>query len=173
MILAGNISNVTLSKSAIEKTGLFNESMKISGDFDMWVRIARNYPIGFIKDHLIKLRDHTSQLSRQEKYYLNHMKEDHEVYAYLMSYIEGDERKRGKELLRNHKLLFYYTLMVKAFFKGSIKNGFAFYKSLRQFDNMSLLSFYFFRNRVFFRRKYSNMHIDNADLIIGNRAGDL
>src|SRR5688572_25320978 len=125
--IAGNISNVTLSRKALETTGPFNESMKISGDFDMWVRIAKNYSIGFIKDHLVKLRNHTSQLSRQEKYYINHLREDLQVYEFLLGYINEYERKEGKTLLRNHKLLFYYTLMVKAFFKGSLNTAFIFF----------------------------------------------
>jgi glycosyltransferase involved in cell wall biosynthesis len=164
--IAGNISNVTLSRKALETTGLFNESMKISGDFDMWVRIAENYPIGFIKDHLIKLRDHTSQLSRQKKYYINHLKEDLQVYKYLMSYINKHERKKGKNLLRNHKLLFYYTLMVKAFFNGSINTGYVFFKTLGKFDNIFLLSVLFLKNRIIFKKKYIKMHIDNSKLII-------
>jgi glycosyltransferase involved in cell wall biosynthesis len=163
--IAGNISNVTISKKALENTGLFNETMKISGDFEMWVRIAENYPIGFIRDPLIQLRNHTSQLSRQEKYYLNHLQEDLEVYTYLMSYINEREKNKGRTILRNHKLLFYYTLMVKAFFKGSLKTGLAFFKALGKFDSVWLLSFYFLRNRILFKKRYAKMHIDNSEFM--------
>ena len=166
--IAGNISNVTISKRVFKNTGLFNESMKISGDFDMWVRIAENYSIGFISDNLVKLRNHSSQLSRQEKYYLTHLKEDLGVYQYLMSYINEAEKNKGKTILRNHKLLFYYTLMVKAFFKGSLKTGFAFFKILRKFDNIGLLSFYFLRNRILFKKRYEKIHLDNSVFIKGD-----
>jgi glycosyltransferase involved in cell wall biosynthesis len=160
--IAGNISNVTLTKKALEKTGLFNESMKISGDFDMWVRIAQYFPVGFIKNKLIRIRNHTGQLSRQEIYYINHLKEDREVYRHLMGYISPHEQKEGKDLLRNHKLLFYYTLMAKAFLKGSLKNSYRFFKVLRTFDNMLILSFFFVKNRIFFKKKYANMHFNNS-----------
>lgn len=166
--IAGNISNVTLSKKVLEQTGLFNESMKISGDFDMWVRIAEKYPVGFINEPLIKLRNHSGQLSRQEKYYAAHMDEDLQVYRYLMKYINAAERKEGRNILRNHKFLFYYTLMTKAFLKGSLKTGMAFYKSLRKHDSIALLSFYFLRNRILFKKKYAGMHIDNLELMKGN-----
>lgn len=36
--IAGNIANVCINRMALDKVGLFNEQMKISADFDMWVR---------------------------------------------------------------------------------------------------------------------------------------
>jgi hypothetical protein len=163
--IAGNIANVTLAQKAIDTVGLFNESMTISGDFDMWVRIAEKYPVGFIKESLVQLRDHAGQLSRQEKYYADHLQEDLEVYEYLMGYISPSEKKEGRRILRNHKLLFYYTLMVKAFLKGSFRTGMAFLQALAKFDNLWLLSFYFFRNRIIFKSRYSKMHFDTPAFI--------
>ena len=115
--IAGNIANVTLNKSAIDLVGLFNENMKISGDFEMWVRIAQHYEIGFLQKKLIKLRNHKEQLSSQEKYFIYHLKEDIIVYNFLFSYISPLLKKEGIGLLRKQKLLFYYTLMLKAFLK--------------------------------------------------------
>lgn len=166
--IAGNISNVTISKKAIENVGTFNESMKISGDFDMWVRIAEKYPVGFIRKHLIQLRNHTLQLSRQQKYYLNHLQEDVKVYRYLAGYITEAERKEGKTIMRNHKLLFYYTLMMKAFLRGSFKSGFAFLNALRRFDNIGMLSLYFLKNRVLYKNRYTKVHLDNSEFIGSN-----
>jgi len=163
--IAGNIANVTLAKKAIQEVGLFNESMKISGDFDMWVRIAEKYPIGFIKNHLIQLRDHKLQLSRRWDSYTTHLQEDVRVYRYLLSYIDEAERKEGRALLRNHKLLFYYTLMIKAFLKGSFKSGITFFTTLGKLDNIWILTYYFTRNRLLFRKRYSKMHLDNSVFI--------
>ncbi len=160
--IAGNIANVTLTRKAIEAAGLFNETMKISGDFDMWVRIAENFPVGFTRKPLVQLRDHPSQLSRQEKHYLDHFKEDLQVYTYLMKYVSPEEKREGRNLLRNHKLLFYYTLMLKAFLKGSFKTGISFFITLRSFDNIWLLTFYFIKNRIAFKKEYLKMHLDNS-----------
>jgi glycosyltransferase involved in cell wall biosynthesis len=164
--IAGNISNVTIPKDVLEKTGKFDESMKISGDFDMWVRIAENFPVGYIKDHLIQLREHKGQLSRQKKFYINHLKEDFKVYEYLLNYLNDRERSEGKTILRSHKLLFYYTLMVRAFFKGSMKTGFDFLRTLHKFDNFWILSFYFIKNRIIFRKRFAGIHLDNSEFII-------
>ncbi|HEU5053433.1 MAG TPA: glycosyltransferase [Hanamia sp.] len=160
--IAGNIANVTLTRKALETVGLFDESMKISGDFDMWVRIAEKYPVGFINKPIVQLRDHPGQLSRQEKYYPDHLKEDLKVYAYLFKYASPAEKKEGRRLLRNHKLLFYYTLMIKAFLKGSFKTGISFYRTLSRFDNIYLMTFYFVKNRILLRENYLKIHIDNS-----------
>ena len=150
--IAGNIANTTLCKSALTRVGLFNEQMKISGDFDMWVRLAKDHHVGFIRQALVQLRNHREQLSGQEKYYINHVLEDILVYRNLLSYVNEKQQKEGWQLLRNYKLLFYYTLMIKAFLKGNIKTGWAFLTSLNRFDSIVLLTGYFIKNRIFSRK---------------------
>lgn len=163
--VAGNIANVCVSRKAIDKVGLFNEQMKISADFDMWVRLAREYNTGFIACKLMQLRDHKGQLSRNEEFYINHIKEDLIVYTNLLNYVNPAIKKEGKLLLRNHKLIFYYTLMMKTFFKGSFRSGIEFFKTLRKFDNIWILSLYFLKNRLFLKKKYAKMHLDNSQFI--------
>lgn len=147
--IAGNISNVTIAKAALDKVGLFNEQMKISGDFEMWVRISKYYTIGFIKKPLIKLRNHKGQLSNQEQYFVYHLKEDISVYKYLFSYLPEEQRQEGKRMLRNQKLLFYYTLMLKAGFKGRIKLAFEFFKMIAGFDNFFILTWFYIKHKLF------------------------
>jgi glycosyltransferase involved in cell wall biosynthesis len=163
--IAGNIANVTLVRAVQEEVGPFDESMKISADFDMWVRIAEKYCIGFIKEHLVQLRNHPQQLSRQPNSYINHFLEDIRVYQRLLSYVNESEKKQGKKLLRNHKLLFYYTLMIKAFMKGSFKSGLIYFKRLRKLESILILSYYFIKNRILFKKSYTNMHLNNSELI--------
>ncbi len=151
--IAGNISNVCINRSALEEVGYFNEQMKISADFDMWVRLAKNHDTGFIRDKLLQLRDHSGQLSRKEKYYINHVKEDLQVYKNLMSYVSEQLAKEGKELLRNYKLVFYYTLMVKALAKGKVKTAHKFYKELSKADIFFSLSIAFLKAKTLKSRR--------------------
>ena len=163
--IAGNIANVTLNRNALKEVGLFREEMRISGDFDMWVRLSRKRPVGFINEPLIQLRDHKNQLSRQEQYYIFHLKEDICVYQYLLNDVTIEERIEGRYLLRNYKLLFYYTLMVKAFIKGRIKTFLRFYRVLSEFDNIGMLTICFLNRRVFPRNKHRSPFGDNALII--------
>jgi len=147
--IAGNIANVAIARAAIDKVGNFNEKMKISGDFDMWVRIAEYFPVGFINRPLIKLRNHNGQLSKQGEYFIYHLKEDLQVYNHLFSYSTAAQKKEGLRLLRSQKLLFYYTLMLKEILSGRIKEGARFYREIANFDNIFILSLFFIRHRIF------------------------
>ncbi|MCW3079597.1 glycosyltransferase [Segetibacter sp.] len=147
--IAGNIANVCLNSTALDKIGLFKEDMKISADFDMWVRLAKYYSTGFIRDSLIQLRDHTGQLSRNESLLINHVREDLQIYRYLLSYVSDPIKKRGLSMLRKHKFVFYYTLMIKTLLKGKIAAFYAYYKQLSSFDNFFILTFYFIKGKLF------------------------
>jgi glycosyltransferase involved in cell wall biosynthesis len=146
--IAGNIANVCLSMPAIKKVGLFREDMKISADFDMWVRLAKEYETGFINQKLIQVRDHSLQLSRKDEYYIYHVKEDREVYGNLFSYVNKPLKAEGKFMLRRYKLVFYYTLMVKAFLRGKVGIAFKFYKEIIAFDNFFILTFFFLKSKL-------------------------
>lgn len=147
--IAGNISNVTITKNALDKVGLFNEQMKISGDFEMWVRISEVFYIGYLKKPLIQLRNHNAQLSNKEVLFIYHLKEDVQVFNYMFSYLTVEQKKKGMIILRNQKLLFYYTLMLKAALKGNTRLTADFLKSLSKFDNIFILTWFFIKRRVF------------------------
>ena len=148
--IAGNIANVAISKSVLDEVGPFNESMIISGDFEMWVRLARNHKVGFLKKPLVQLRNHKGQLSGQEQYYIYHLREDIEAYKILFNYISLAQKVEGKKILREKKILFYYTLMLKAFFKGKFKLGYNFLQLLGYFDNIFLITWCYFKHRILF-----------------------
>ena len=162
--IAGNISNVCINKIALNEVGLFKENMKISADFDMWVRIAEKYETGFIKEPLIYLRDHDKQLSRVAGLYINHVKEDMIIYRNLLGYVSPEIAKEGRALLRNHKFVFYYTLMVKELLKGNFKNTTLFYKELSKMDNIFMLSIVFIKAKLFKPTKPALLHITSQRL---------
>ncbi|MBC7616987.1 MAG: glycosyltransferase [Pedobacter sp.] len=151
--IAGNIANVTLCKAVLHKVGLFNEEMKISGDFEMWVRLAKDHPVGFLKKPLIHLRNHEEQLSGQAKYFIYHLREDIETYNILFNYVSPEMKKDGRLILRKRKLLFYYTLMLKSFFKGKWKTSYQFFKLLSKFDNIFLITWSYCKYKLILRNQ--------------------
>lgn len=152
--IAGNIANVCINKDALKKVGLFNENMKISGDFDMWVRLAEFYKTGFLKEKLIKLRDHEKQLSRKEEYYINHVKEDIEVYKNLDRYASPSVRREGKKLMIENKLCFYYTLMLKAGLKKNFTVFLQYWVLIGSYVNIYKLSFYFLKTKILGKKEF-------------------
>ncbi|HRN78738.1 MAG TPA: glycosyltransferase [Ferruginibacter sp.] len=156
--IAGNIANVCITRDALNKVGLYNEMMKISADFDMQVRIARYFPVGFLRKPLIQLRDHDKQLSRNAALYIYHVKEDLEIYKYLMGYVNPSLQKKGQRLLRKQKLMFHYTLMLQALFRGQTKLAKEYYELLSAFDSFPLLSLHFIKSRL---KRLMNSHGNN------------
>jgi glycosyltransferase involved in cell wall biosynthesis len=62
--LPGNISTVTIRRSVLDQTGLFDETLAVAADYDMWERIGRTYAMGCIQDPLVQIRFHPEQYSR-------------------------------------------------------------------------------------------------------------
>ena len=59
-------SSVMLRKSLLDEVGVFDESMPVCEDYDLWLRIAIRYPFKFLSDKLIVKRGgHEDQLSRK------------------------------------------------------------------------------------------------------------
>ena len=45
-----------LRKSLLDEVGVFDESMPVCEDYDLWLRIAIRYPFKFLSDKLIVKR---------------------------------------------------------------------------------------------------------------------
>ncbi|NVM01498.1 MAG: glycosyltransferase [Candidatus Helarchaeota archaeon] len=59
-------SSVMMRREIFDKIGFFDENLPICEDYDMWLRISKDYPIFFIdKKLIIKRGGHQDQLSRQ------------------------------------------------------------------------------------------------------------
>ncbi|RJQ31693.1 MAG: glycosyltransferase [Actinobacteria bacterium] len=57
-------SAVLINKSLFYEVGLFDESLPACEDYDLWLRIARRYPIGLVAEKLVvKTGGHKDQLS--------------------------------------------------------------------------------------------------------------
>ena len=70
-ILNGNqipTSTILARRICLNKVGLFNTSFKNgSEDFDLWVRLARSYPVAYIGEPLVIYRVHGSSISRTHR----------------------------------------------------------------------------------------------------------
>lgn len=57
------IPTVMVPKTVIEEVGGFDERLYIGEDLDLWRRIARRYPFGFINQSLARIRVHAGNTS--------------------------------------------------------------------------------------------------------------
>jgi len=58
-----NTSAVVVRRSVLDSQGVFDENFKVGEDYDLWLRIARQYPMIFIDRVLTKYRVHAEGLS--------------------------------------------------------------------------------------------------------------
>jgi glycosyltransferase involved in cell wall biosynthesis len=56
-------SSVLVKREVFDKVGLFDEVFKQCEDWDMWLRIAKNYYIYHVKEYLVQYREHKGRLS--------------------------------------------------------------------------------------------------------------
>lgn len=59
-------SAVLLQKKMLQDCGGFDESLPVCEDYDLWIRIARNYIVGLVREQaVVKHGGHADQLSRR------------------------------------------------------------------------------------------------------------
>ena len=59
-------SAVVIHRDVFEKVGLFDETMTVCEDYDLWLRVCHQFPVAFIEKPLIvKYGGHADQLSRK------------------------------------------------------------------------------------------------------------
>lgn len=66
LLLEGNIigppSGVLVKREVFESVGGFDPLLSTAADWDMWIRIASRYPVGYIDEPLFKYRKHSSNM---------------------------------------------------------------------------------------------------------------
>jgi glycosyltransferase involved in cell wall biosynthesis len=61
--MIGNPSLVMVRRDCFDRVGLFDEGLRLGQDWDMWIRIAREYPIGIVNRLLIRYERHGAGLT--------------------------------------------------------------------------------------------------------------
>jgi glycosyltransferase involved in cell wall biosynthesis len=134
--ITGNICNVTLSRAKVAEVGNFDETMKMSGDFDLWIKLTAHHSIGRINRKLISLRNHNNQLSRQvkKKYYSS--LEDLYIYDRLLARLNNETKLWGKQYFYKIKLNYYFYLAVRLLQQGEIKLGLSLMRAIHRRKNL-------------------------------------
>ncbi len=61
--IASSGSGVLIKRYVFNKVGLFDENLKFGEDWDMWLRIAKNYEVDFAPGILVHIRKHPSNMT--------------------------------------------------------------------------------------------------------------
>jgi len=113
-------SSILLRRECFEKCGLFDESMLTCSDYDMWIRISKNFSFKIIENALVKYYFNENGLT------LNYEKQARGLEILLKKhddFFKSDYKGYSKQ---------YLELGVIYFYNGESKNGRkAFSKSIR------------------------------------------
>ncbi|MBD2431629.1 glycosyltransferase [Fischerella sp. FACHB-380] len=94
--IPGNLSTVCIRRKCIDEVGLFNESLYVSGDYEMWVRICQTKKLGVIHKHLLKVRSHNKQLSRTSESGVRVISENREIRSKILTILPKNVHFQAK-----------------------------------------------------------------------------
>jgi glycosyltransferase involved in cell wall biosynthesis len=61
--IVGNPSLTLVRRACFERVGMFDETLRLGQDWDMWIRIAREFPIGILRSPLVLFMRHWDSLT--------------------------------------------------------------------------------------------------------------
>lgn len=134
LIYKGNIitcpSAVMIKRAVLDKVGLINETMKSLEDFELWLRIARNFSIYSTAERLVFYRLHTNRITVQS--YRREEKYEKILYD---NFLQADESLDKRTIYRN----LYQRFAVRHFSLGNLGEA---RKSLKRAAAYGLPSLY-------------------------------
>jgi glycosyltransferase involved in cell wall biosynthesis len=125
--IIGGGSAILIKKECLNRIGLFNEDLWVGEDWNMWLRIAKNYEVKFVEKPLVKYRIHGNNLHKNlakikvdgkrnvleniEKWrIISRMKAYSYIYLDLAHEYMGIKENKSKILLNLIKSISYYPL---------------------------------------------------------------
>lgn len=82
--VAGNLSTVCARRDYLLGLGGFNETFRVSGDYEMWVRLCGKGRLADLQKPLVRLTDHSERLSRSRGAGVQFVRENREIRRRLL-----------------------------------------------------------------------------------------
>ena len=130
--ITGNIANVTIRRSILERSGMFREDMKVSADFEFLVRLAGAHSFCEIHEPLIYLRAHKRQFSVQRGVFPLHMRENAAIYEALIARMTHIDREYALAYHRYARHVGYLHYCVRNAMVGDWQEARAAFHEIRQ-----------------------------------------
>ncbi|WP_162604575.1 glycosyltransferase family 2 protein [Geomonas edaphica] len=67
-MITGSGSGVLVKRSCFERVSLFDEELKACEDWDMWLRLSREYQFDYVDHTLVKIRRHTNNMQKDHNH---------------------------------------------------------------------------------------------------------
>lgn len=116
--IAGNLSTVSIRKQVLEDVGVFDESYKVSGDYDLWSRVSSKYAVGIIHQHLVRIRTHDRQLSRAAQSSVPFVIENARVRQTLFPRLPRQAQSAARRFEHRRHCVLDFHLALRSFLAG-------------------------------------------------------
>jgi glycosyltransferase involved in cell wall biosynthesis len=107
---------VVIKKSILEKIGYFDELLNGTEDWDLWIRITKEYKINFVQEELAYYRNHENGLSKKSDTQL--LEEFKVIKKHVLSNITLPKSVKNKSLWVWNKKNFFNSLKKKKYFSA-------------------------------------------------------
>jgi len=156
---------VLLHKKILKDIGRFNENLRVTQDYDMWLRILQKYDLGVIQGTFTKIRYHPNQDGRKSSQYL-----DGELRQLLIYNFEKYDKKRlfaDTSYVNKKKIVSianYWFADTVCYYRQWADIADSYYsKSMKMTPNVKLMMIYILKgNRWFKVRK----NLENSKIVI-------
>jgi len=61
-----NTSSVVVDRACFSEVGGFDETIRTAEDYDLWLRVARRFPMAYLDSPLVAIRKHADELSKNK-----------------------------------------------------------------------------------------------------------
>jgi glycosyltransferase involved in cell wall biosynthesis len=166
--IAGNIANICLVKSAVEKVGYFDDSMIYVGDFKMWCVLSKDTPVGMNGSILVNVRRHRGQLSRNIDASYYKLKENYGVYQCFLDTLDADFKKPARKILKWKIYTMYFNQYLYILRKKRFKLASNYLEYLSTYESIPILGMRWFLMKVLKilrmdRRFYNYLFFEEID----------
>src|SRR5262249_1620183 len=102
-----------------DAVGRFVEGFQQAPDYEMWVRMSRSFPTGFVREPIVEIRSHPAQLSHQGHKLLTLIAEEKMVYDALRDRLSAVVPDREfRRFWRSYKGRMHMHMIARAAFRG-------------------------------------------------------
>jgi glycosyltransferase involved in cell wall biosynthesis len=91
----GNLSTVAARRHCIEQSGGFDESFRVAGDYEMWVRLCQLGNVADLRKKLVRVRDHPGRLSKSAYAGVQFVDENRRITENILRLLPEGTRRRA------------------------------------------------------------------------------
>lgn len=119
--VAGNLSTVCVRREYIDALGGFNEAFRLSGDYEMWVRLCVEGRLADLQKPLIRMREHRARLSLSPGAGVVFVRENREIRRRLLPLLPESVRSYARRYVYLRQNVLDTHHMVTCLRRGKVR----------------------------------------------------